>query len=54
MLAIEGFGERTSGIDKFGGFGAVEEVVLSARGQLKRAYPSGSESDTMPIPYAKG
>lgn len=45
VLVIEGFGERTSGIDTFGGFGPVEEVVLSVIGLLKKAYPSDLESD---------
>jgi hypothetical protein len=45
MFAIEGVGERTSGIDTFGGFGSMEEVVLGVSGRLKQAHPSDSEND---------
>jgi hypothetical protein len=54
MFVLEGFGEKTSGVDAFGGFGAVEEVVLSVRGLLKKAYPSGLDDDEMFQGIGKG
>ena len=54
MFEIEGTGEKTSGVNTFGGFGSIEEVVLVVRGKLKKANPIGMEDDDAFIGLPKG